>query len=500
MPIAVSEYLGLSRVDFESTGAFNAILDRDSRLFIDPLAARNCSIPEFASVNEKILKRFSHVLILLKKSSQKGDLMWRTADKQLVFPEKKGTCLGYSTRGTSGRGMGPKIRADLLQTAKSIVDADIEDPEVFELLAFFEKDVGCDLISDMITTIIWSDLLKYSARIFASLKTTKKVSVVNIPVDGERLDLPLNPYNQQAIVLVPEEILQDLPVAIDFEDIDYVCSRNAEVREIINRLIVGGSLSDDRKPRKPEIKRLLLENPDLLKEVLAAYKNSQPKRYDFAEDRSGQVNWVWAAKEQSYPIDLQLPMKPTLNDVQAFVIKICNQFKDVVEKKGLWRLLYYNRDGRLMRKKEEAAQLLFYGVAVCYCDANGMANDVDVSPETDAGRGPVDFKFSRGRRLRVLVEIKLSTNTRLVHGLTKQLPTYMESEGTDKGIYLIVDFRSHDSRVSAVYAKYGELSADEKAVLFVFRVDASQKLSASIPDNSLLVAEEDDTDSDDEKA
>jgi DNA-binding sugar fermentation-stimulating protein len=53
-------------------------------------------------------------------------------------------------------------------------------------------------------------------------------------------------------------------------------------------------------------------------------------------------------------------------------------------------------------KSEEAAQLLFHGIVKHYC----TANNVEVSPEVNIGRGPVDFKISSGHKFRTLVEVK----------------------------------------------------------------------------------------------
>jgi hypothetical protein len=65
-------------------------------------------------------------------------------------------------------------------------------------------------------------------------------------------------------------------------------------------------------------------------------------------------------------------------------------------------------------RPEKAAQRLFFAIAYAYCKANNL----DVTPEADTGNGPVDFKVSLGFTGRVLVEIKLSTNTKLVRGYT----------------------------------------------------------------------------------
>ena len=59
-----------------------------------------------------------------------------------------------------------------------------------------------------------------------------------------------------------------------------------------------------------------------------------------------------------------------------------------------------------------------------YCDAN----DFDITPEADGGAGPVDFKISKGYQYRVVVEMKLSSNSNLVHGFEVQLPEYQKAE------------------------------------------------------------------------
>jgi hypothetical protein len=57
----------------------------------------------------------------------------------------------------------------------------------------------------------------------------------------------------------------------------------------------------------------------------------------------------------------------------------------------------------------------------------------------DAGRGPVDFKFSNGSRGKFLVELKLTSNNQLQHGFEAQLPIYMKAEGARRGVYLVID-------------------------------------------------------------
>lgn len=101
--------------------------------------------------------------------------------------------------------------------------------------------------------------------------------------------------------------------------------------------------------------------------------------------------------------------------------------------------------------------MLFYGIADAYCDAN----NIDLSRECNAGRGPVDFKLSRGAIDKVIVEVKLTSNNQLKHGVSKQVPIYMEQEKTYKAIYLIID-TGHEKALENFIKYYNSLDVDVK--------------------------------------
>lgn len=133
----------------------------------------------------------------------------------------------------------------------------------------------------------------------------------------------------------------------------------------------------------------------------------------------------------------------------------------------------YKDNGRL--REEVFAQRLFFAIADTYC----KANDVDLSREPNAGNGPVDFKLSSGYEGRVLVEVKKSTNSDLLHGFETQLPAYEKSEATHESIYLIVRVSEGDSGVKSVLALREKLLQEHKRVPDVFVVDARKRRSAS---------------------
>ena len=126
----------------------------------------------------------------------------------------------------------------------------------------------------------------------------------------------------------------------------------------------------------------------------------------------------------------------------------------------------------------KAAQLLFLGVVKHYC----RANDIDLSPEPNIGRGPVDFKVSKGFTCRALLELKLARNTRFWNGLTRQLPAYMKAEGIQCGYFVVIVFTEADvKRIAGVKASAERLAAEAGYSITVIVVDAMpDKASASM--------------------
>jgi hypothetical protein len=128
--------------------------------------------------------------------------------------------------------------------------------------------------------------------------------------------------------------------------------------------------------------------------------------------------------------------------VKAVVDQVVGQYKALIEENGMWTTLY---DDKKYEDKlplhEHQAQKIFYGIASSYCNANRL----DISPETNSGHGPIDFKISYGKPAKILVEIKLTSNPQIDHGLNVQLPKY-ESAEKPYATYLIVVSVSHPER------------------------------------------------------
>lgn len=466
MPVLFSKKFNVSTDKLEELGVLDIILDIDTRVFIDPALIELCQEPEFLNARTKIETYFSNIITLIKFSKQENDMYWKKADELLTFTEIKGTCIGYSKEGTSGNAIGAKLRKSILSITKDLITNGEIEPTLFELLGVFQENVGCDRISDLITFILYEEILEYTDRIVTCCDLPTRKTIHN----NKEFNVCVNNYNDQNILLLPKTLVSALPIAECFDDIDIICAANERVRNIINQYFDYGF---KKKITKKNICSLLQDNLSFREALLEAYKNYPKTAYDFNSDPMGVYIWCLKAQEcaEKYPLAFEKTILDSLKDVETVTKNICNQYKNLIENNGLSALLY---DENKKTKHESAAQLLFYGIADAYC----TANDVDLSRECNAGRGPVDFKLSRGAKDKIVVEVKLTSNNQLIHGISTQVQIYMKQEKTQKAIYLIID-TGHEKALEKFIKYYNDLDTSTKKKIEYIIIDATDKPSAS---------------------
>ena len=310
--------------------------------------------------------------------------------------------------------------------------------------------------------------MDFSERIAAELSLP---TIVVITADRD-FQLPQDPASvADYLLLVPKDVLRDLPTAFSWEDIDIVCAHNAALRAKMNQLIGETWRQAIVALKKEQLRDALIKNPDAMRDLLEQYRGKPLQPYDFRRDVLGEMLWPETGQLFASQYPLTLP-KVTADNVEETVRKICEQFRKLVEDNGLSRLFWAD-DGSL--RHERFAQLLYFAVADCYC----RASNVDLSPECDSGRGPVDFKISSGYEVRVLVEVKWSTNTRLRHGYERQLEEYGKAESTDRKIFLILQVGDSTASIEAVQGLRAKAIRDGNNAPSVVVADARVKDSAS---------------------
>lgn len=72
MALAYSSFFKVKHKDFLQKGVYNAFLDQDSLLHIDPLLLKGCTIPEFCNAYEDFLQYFRGFVTLTNAASCKS--------------------------------------------------------------------------------------------------------------------------------------------------------------------------------------------------------------------------------------------------------------------------------------------------------------------------------------------------------------------------------------------------------------------------------------------
>ncbi len=460
-----NEYFGVTESDYKKTGAFNPVIGVDSLFFVDPLLLSKTRIPEFKDAQKEVRDYFASVITLIRSGNQKAKAL---AHKKLILREVRGIGIGYGSTSDDGSAIGPKLAKRLLNTAEELIQMGITDPAIFEVMGLFEEDFGPDRLSDGLTRILLKRVCQYSERITKELKI---IDTYTLTTYERKYTLTKHPLKDGPLLFVPQGILRDLPIANSFEEISVVAIFNEDLRKKFNSILASCFAGDkNKKPKKSEIKKYLLETKDGIKTVVAAYQSCSPESYNFDTDPSGLYLWLEKAKQLARENPISLPSKPKQGDIDDVVQKVIQAFKRGIESKGWWKSLYNESKESL---NESHARHFFYATALLYCEAC----DIDISPESNAGQGPVDFKLSRGHK-KIVVEIKL-TSGHVRQGYEKQTRIYEESEDAEASYFLVVQV-TEKSKVLQKVLKMEEVEEKEgKKHPTIVVVDGREKPSAS---------------------
>jgi hypothetical protein len=475
-PVLFSKLFGVAEADLSKLGVFDATLNLDSLLFPDPLLLERSDHPEMRAARKTFDAYFERVMILLHGIKQENDKVWRTAFQLLSFPEVKGTCLGYGANSISGSGSGPQMTKRLLETGRDVVRMGIDDPDLFMAMGLFEEDFGPDLIGDMLTNVALGELIQFNVRIINKLSLPTQPYDIRLK-NGKRYQAELvrNPTTNRDVplILMPKDILRALPIATDWREVQQASAENVEFREGLNDSIAE-IWSKKSLESKDQLKRWALSNPGAFGSLLDLLHGHDGKPYDFLNDPHGEL--IWRIKGDEIANLNPLPInKPNLYDESSaikIVEQIIDQFKFLIEKRDLWRDLYASGKPRF----EKASQRMFYVIAHSYCQANGL----DITPEAETGRGPVDFKLSVGINTRILVEIKLSTNKQVMHGYEKQLTVYAEAEKPIESYYVVINVGGLGKKEAELLYKQDQIEKKLGRAPKIIVIDGTPKNSASI--------------------
>ena len=495
LKVYFSDIFNVNPDDIKQYGAFNISLINDLPLFIDPFLIFNSKKKDYRALHQTIL---TYVAFLRDRSLEKS-VNTGLLRSWYCFPEVKQTWLGYSEFGNSGRGPGMEF-AKALNDNLGGVFSDFDKKSVcksphLEKLCLIKDNIGRDNVSDFVTNLIKGYLLRYTEA-FAT-KHIKKENLQSFTVPHvdfnyttstwTAVSFQLPAFGDDYVLLTPKDLLTKDDTWINKTDLinqfqDIVASvSNDQLRSQLS-FYFSSTLPKPKKnkdgsekaPLKKDIvsavSTVIRKYPELLDYYVKYKEDHGDQAKSISEERVQEMYSLFVEQLSSFiehlasKTDFYKKSGDTLQESYERVMFL----KHVIEDQDGYKIFYTKRN-RAPIQREEYLHIMF--------KLTWRASLSDVSPETNAGRGAVDFKISRGARDKTLVEFKLASNSKLAQNLAKQVEIYKKAHDTDKAIKVILFFSvEEEARARKIIADLG-LSSEKYIVLIDARSD--NKLSAS---------------------
>ena len=433
-------------------GAFNISPIVDLPLFIDPFLLFTSSKPEYQELHKEIIK----YLRFLRDRSIRGNVNDGLLKAWYCFKEVHQNCLGFCINGTHGAGLGMAFARALNSNLNKIFsdfgkEQTTKDSHL-EKLVLIKKGVAKDNISDFTTNLIKKFLAEYTQTfavkyIDPSLRKRILVPRVSFNYDlayweDAYFDLPY--LNDDYLILTPEDILTKDDTWINKEDLhkDFPNIREAIPNDALRAQVENYFLSVlpkdyTKKEEQHAVGKTLLQFPELIDHFI----RQKEDRGNEAIQRS--IEMVKDV-DQRFIQNLRLLVdlignktdfyKTPATTLEETKTKI-NFLKQVIENQDGYRIFYLN--GKAVQREKDL-QILFKLVW------EGSPSSVDT--EVNNGRGPVDFKVSRGSKDQTLVEFKLASNTQLEKNLANQVAIYEKANCTTQSYKVILYFNDSQHR------------------------------------------------------
>lgn len=491
MKVYFTDWFQVSPAILDSYGAFNVSLINDLPLFIDPFLLFTSSKPEYQRLHSQIID----YLKFLRDRSREASVNDGLLDAWYMFPEVKQLWLGFSKNGNSGSGMGidfaRTLNENLHLVFQNFGQEQITRGSHLEKVCLIRDGVGRDHISDFTANLIKEYLLEYTqsfAREHIPQHLRRFVSVPAVRFDSKvrhwcsaTYELPYiaggHPFiHGDYVLLTPKDILTKDETWINrHEMLDRLETIARSVSDQQLRSQINEYLSRElgEQPKKEEKSRvyvgLVRRYPELIEWYIRSKEDSGDQALgissgkvseseDFYIKQFGDLIQKLETETEFYKHGID-----TFEECRARILFL----KREIEINGGYRFFYVK--GRPI-EREQDVQILFR--------LTWFATPSDFNSEVDNGRGPVDFKISRGNKDTTLVEFKLAKNTGLERNLEKQVAHYQAANQTKKSLKVIFYF--NDSELQKVQRILGKLNlaGDTSIILIDCRQD--NKPSASL--------------------
>ncbi len=478
-----SDYFGVAPEVLDAYGAFNISLINDLPVFIDPFLLFNSDKPEYQTLHVGIIK----YVRFLREMSAEGEISSGLLRSWFRFPEVKQTWLGYCKVGNGGSGLGQAFSTALNDNLHSVFrdfgEEKITKSSHLEKLCLIKDGVGKDNISDFATNLIKGFLCEYTqtfAKQHLHANRIKRVPVTHTKFNYEtrswqtaQYELPF--IDGDFVLLTPKDILTKDEAWINKHDLigdfDKVSESlpNEVLRSQVNEYLAR-QIPDDanQKDINSAVAATLRKFPELIDYYIKFKEDNGADAVKISDEKIKEAESVFISQVSSLITKLHSEKNFYAEPNGTFdeTLKRVHFLKQVIENNDGYRVFYVKGNPV---KRESDLQLMFR--------LTWYAAQDDVNSEVNNGRGPVDYKISRGSKDSTLVEFKLANNSKLKQNLENQVAVYEAANQTKQSIKVIMCFSEVELVKTARVLNELKLTGSKAIVV----IDASRhsKLSAS---------------------
>jgi hypothetical protein len=489
--IYFTDFFEVDPAVLEEYGAFDVSLINDLPLFIDPFLLFDSEEARYRELHEAIIRYVK----FLRDVSVDTSISPGLVDHWFRFPEVRQNWLGFSKAGNRGSGLGRDFAAalhrNLHRVFRDFGAETITRSSHLEKLCLLGDGVGRDHLSDFTTNLIKHHLLEYTQdfvrrHIRPEFRTTFAIDKVSFDYSarrwrGGKYDLPA--FAGEFVLLTPKDILTKDEAWINrgelldrFQEI-YTSVPDDQLRAQVDDYFLR-RLSEDASEKEE-------------REAAAATIENFPQLLDYyildKEDRADEAHKVSELKVRETEVQFGDHVRELvgthlagtafyeLGDSFEESLRRVHFLRDVIENKDGYRAFYV--DGKPL-KREADLQIMYR--------LTWYATSFDVNREVNNGRGPVDFKVSKGSADKTLVEFKLASNGKLKQNLQHQVGVYEAANDTAKSIKPILYFS--EAELEKVQKILSDLKLVGRRDVVLIDARGDNKPSASNAKNSTLLS------------
>ncbi|HSH55980.1 MAG TPA: hypothetical protein VK983_04095 [Candidatus Limnocylindrales bacterium] len=441
--IYFSDYFGVNRKDIEMYGAIDISLIGDIPLFIDPFLIFESDKQDYKLLHQNIIDylRFLKIMAPEAISSAGKRKAW------FYFSEVEQNWLGFSNSSNRGAGLGEKfsqsLSSGLGKILGSVGDEKISSGTHLEKLCLLSEGIGRDRISDLTVNLIKGYLAEYTqsfAERYIEPNLLRDIVVNRANFDYRTLrwkpkvyKLPYYLEQEDYVLLTPSDMLTKDDTLINSSSFHSALSTlpnsidNEQQRETINSYINSIMPEEPTLEEKRQVYRKAAKEYPVLIDIFI-------KQQEETGEKAISVSAAKVQYAEEIFIDNAKYAMAELTAKTSFYDPECkdkgNSFEEALRRVGILKQFiedndgyrcFYDGSGNRVHNESEL-QRLFKLIWLAH------GNIYDINPETNHGRGPVDFTISYGANDKTYVEFKLASNSKLEQNLSKQIETYQKAD------------------------------------------------------------------------